>query len=74
MVAEGVEDVSVLPLLSAAGCATYQGFLYSQPVSAASMATLLAEPHPAPKAKPADPTLPEAFGKPISYQETAKHA
>jgi diguanylate cyclase (GGDEF)-like protein/PAS domain S-box-containing protein len=32
VVAEGVEDASVLPLLSNCGCATYQGFYFSPPM------------------------------------------
>lgn len=40
-VAEGVEDASILPELAAAGCATYQGFLYSKPVSAEQINQLM---------------------------------
>ena len=47
VVAEGVEDISVLPVLAKAGCATYQGFLYSRPVNANGIAALLAEPNAA---------------------------
>ena len=41
VVAEGVEDARVLPLLAEEGCSAYQGFQFSRPLPAAEVETLL---------------------------------
>ena len=41
VIAEGVENASVLPLLAAEGCEGYQGFYYSEPLPASEMAARL---------------------------------
>ncbi len=43
VIAEGVEDGSVLPLLAAEGCEGYQGYHFSKPLPAREMAALLAK-------------------------------
>ena len=42
VVAEGVEDARVLPLLEGEGCTAYQGFQFSRPLPASDVETLLA--------------------------------
>jgi EAL domain-containing protein (putative c-di-GMP-specific phosphodiesterase class I) len=58
VIAEGVETEVQLALLKQAGCHYVQGFLYSPPVSAAKMATLLRRgtlaPQPPPETEQAD--------------------
>jgi diguanylate cyclase (GGDEF)-like protein len=43
-IAEGVEDIDQLALLTGYGCEAYQGFLYSKPVSADDFMQLIAQP------------------------------
>lgn len=43
VIAEGVEDASVLPLLADEGCECYQGFYFSQPLPASAMSARLRE-------------------------------
>lgn len=43
VIAEGVEDGDVLPLLAAEGCEGYQGYHFSKPLPAREMAALLAQ-------------------------------
>ena len=43
VIAEGVEDGDVLPLLAAEGCEGYQGYHFSKPLPARKMAARLAE-------------------------------
>jgi len=43
VIAEGVEDGQVLPLLAAEGCEGYQGYHFSKPLPAREMAALLTE-------------------------------
>lgn len=43
VIAEGVEDGDVLPLLAAEGCEGYQGYHFSKPLPAREMAARLAE-------------------------------
>ena len=46
VVAEGVEDARVLPLLAGEGCNAYQGFQFSHPLPASGVETLLGELDP----------------------------
>lgn len=43
VIAEGVEDASVLPLLQEQGCEAYQGYYFSKPLPARKMARRLAD-------------------------------
>lgn len=46
VVAEGVEDARVLPLLAGEGCGAYQGYQFSRPLSASGIESLLRELDP----------------------------
>jgi len=46
VIAEGVEDAGVLPLLLEQGCESYQGYYFSKPLPAREMAARLAEIDP----------------------------
>ncbi len=50
-VAEGVEDVSTRRELAAAGCTSYQGYLYSEPLSAKDFTAFMAKRVEAPAAR-----------------------